>query len=380
MSNFSIYRVGNKLALSGGNVLRTKILPLISGGQYHSILNDFSDYTVWGWGNNNSGQLGDNTILPKCIPISTLGQKKIFQTIASNEGTSFGLTSSGVIWGWGINNVYYLGDGSTINKCTPVSIHGTKKTFCKITAGAIVSSGIDHKGQIWCWGWGFRGTIGDNDTAIRCTPVSIYGTKKTFCEISSGREYMSSLDKNGMVWSWGHNAFGQLGDNSTTNRCTPVSIHGAKKTFCYISATYNHTYAIDINNQVWGWGLNNYGIIGDNSVTVRYTPVSIHGTKKTFCHITGGYTHSVGIDTVGQIWGWGGNQYGQIGDNTTTSRRTPVSIHGSKKTFCYIAAGWFHSLGVEYNGNLWSWGNNFDGQLGDNSTTSRRTPVRVCNL
>jgi len=130
---------------------------------------------------------------------------------------------------------------------------------------------------------------------------------------------------------------------------------------------------------VWCWGYNSKGQLGDNTITQRLTPVSIHVTK-TFCSINGGHYHSLGIDYTGQVWGWGYNNYGQLGDNSILSKLTPVSIHGTKKTFCSINSDYLHSLGIDYTGQVWAWGHNGSGQLGNNSRMSERTPIRVCNL
>ena len=126
-------------------------------------------------------------------------------------------------------------------------------------------------------------------------------------------------------WSWGYNYYGQLGDNSVTSRLTPVSILGGKKTFCQVTAGSNHTVGLDLRGQVWSWGYNNYGQLGDNSVTSRRTPVSILGSKKTFCQVTAGYGQTVGVDYLGQVWGWGYNNYGQLGIHN--DKYTPVRVY-----------------------------------------------------
>jgi alpha-tubulin suppressor-like RCC1 family protein len=198
--------------------------------------------------------------------------------------------------------------------------------------------------------------------------------------ISAGQYHTTELDNNSKIWSWGYNNYGQLGDNSVTSRRTPVSILGNKKNFYKNSTGESHTVAIDYTGQVWSWGSNSYGRLGDNTVIARSTPVSILGNKKTFCKINAGYSHTVTIDYTGQVWSWGYNNTGQLGDNSVTSKLTPVSILGNKKTFCHIAAGQYHTVAIDYTGQVWSWGYNGYGQLGDNSVTSKNTPVKVCNL
>jgi alpha-tubulin suppressor-like RCC1 family protein len=165
-----------------------------------------------------------------------------------------------------------------------------------------------------------------------------------------------AIDKNGRAWGWGLNSSGRLGDNSVTSRRTPVSVLGAVKTFCLISAGGSHTMAINKNGRAWGWGLNSNGQLGDNSVTSRLTPVSVLGAVKTFCQISAGNAHTMVIDKNGRAWGWGLNSSGRLGDNSVTSRRTPVSVLGAVKTFCKISVGYSHTIAMDKNGRVWGWG------------------------
>jgi alpha-tubulin suppressor-like RCC1 family protein len=348
----------------------------IAGENDHSLGLD-KNGLVWGWGNNVYGQLGINSINSKNTPVSILGGLKTFCQIAAGYYHSLGIDKNGLVWGWGNNAYGQIGIGNYLNRYIPHNINGINKTFSQIAAGYYHSLGIDKNGLVWSWGYGSLGQLGDNSTTSRRTPVSILGNKKTFCQIAGGSTHSLGIDKNGLVWGWGYNGRGQLGNNSTTSKNTPVSILGGLKTFCQIDGGGSHSFGIDKNGLVWGWGYNNKGQIGDNSVTSRRTPVSILGGLKTFCQIDGGNLHSLGLDKNGLVWGWGYNNKGQLGDNSVTSRRTPVSILGGLKTFCQIAGGEFHSLGIDKNGLVWSWGNNAYGQLGNNSTTSRRTPVSL---
>ena len=339
---------------------------------------------TWAWGYNTKGQLGNNSTVSTCIPVSIQGAKKTFCKVytSSSEQYSFGIDKNGQIWGWGYNYYGMLGDNSTTSKCTPVSIQGNKKTFCQISAGSYLGFGIDKNGILWGWGYNNFGCLGDNSTTSKRTPISIQGNKKTFCQISIGTHYHSSgIDYKGQAWGWGYNKYGQLGNNSIICTCTPVSIQGAKKTFCQISVGNDNVSAIDKNGQIWCWGLNGYGELGDNSTVSRCTPVSIKGAKKTFCQIsTGKFHYTLGLDNNGQIWGWGSNVNGYLGNNSTSSICTPVSIQGAKKTFCYLSAGVYNASAIDYNGHVWTWGVNNYGQLGDNTTLQRLTPVRVCNF
>lgn len=339
-----------------------------------------TDGQIWGWGYNILGQLGDGSKTSRLTPVSIHGNKKTFCKINGGLNYTIGLEYNGQVWAWGYNAYGNLGDDSTTNRCTPVSVLGAKKTFCKITSGQNHIIVLQNNGQIWGWGYNNNGQLGDNTVASKRTPVSILGGKKTFCEISASQYSTFGIEHDGQVWSWGYNTYGLLGIDSLDNKSTPVSVLGNKKTFCKIAGGTNHAIGLDYNGQVWAWGYNLYGRIGDNSLTSRLTPVSILGDKKTFCKITGGQNHTVCIQHNGQVWSWGYNNNGQLGDDSTTSKRTPVSIHGNKKTFCQISTGQNHTIGIEHNGNIWTWGYNTHGQIGDNSTTPRYTPVRVCNI
>jgi alpha-tubulin suppressor-like RCC1 family protein len=367
------YIVNNKLALSGGKAL-TICVPIvnITGTLYNSLILTKQNQ-IWGWGVNSNGELGINSVVSKLTPVSILGNFKVFCYIDAGEYHVLALDINGLVWSWGYNGNGQLGDNSVVSKLTPVSVLGTLKTFCKITGGSACSLGIDKNGLIWSWGDNTNGQLGINSTVSKSTPVSILGTKKTFCQIVNfGQQtiivesHSTGIDKNGLVWSWGLNSFGVLGNNSVTSRRTPVSILGALKTFCKISGGYYHSLAIDKNGLIWSWGSNQYGQLGINSVVSYSTPISVLGTLKTFCQIAAGYYYSLGLDKNGLVWAWGLNNYGTLGDNTGSgsNKSTPVSILGNLKTFCQINSGGVYSLALDYKGNIWSWGDNRNGALG----------------
>jgi alpha-tubulin suppressor-like RCC1 family protein len=343
---------------------------------------------AWGWGKNGYGQVGDNTIVSKLTPVSVLGTVKTFCQISSGNGFTLAIDKNGRAWGWGRNGYGQLGDNTINSKLTPVSVLGTVKTFCQIatSAASYAALAIDKYGKVWSWGYNFFGQLGWGiwPTAIY-TPKGISGSIKTFCKITFGGglndAILSAIDRYGKVWCWGDNNTGGLGDNTLLGKITPVSIVGTVKTFCQISTGDSHTSAIDKNGRAWGWGINGYGQLGDNTIVSQRTPVSVLGTVKTFCKISVGVSFSMAIDKNGRAWGWGINDVGQLGNNAIVSQRTPVSVLGTVKTFCQIHTGPYHVLAIDKNGRAWAWGNNNQAQIGDNSDnnviTSRRTPVSV---
>ena len=361
------------------------VLPQISAGRNHAFFIRTTG-RLFGWGGNNpNGQVGDNTTQDKCTPVSVAGAVKTFCKISAGNLFSLSIDKNGRAWAWGNNSRQQLGENTTQNRCTPVSVLGAVKTFCEISAGGEHSVAIDKNGRAWAWGYNLLNQLGDTTTTQRATPVSVAGVVKTFCKISAGGYHTSVIDNRGRAWSWGYNNVGQLGDNTTTQRATPVSVLGVVKTFCEIFANINQlgsqqfTVAISNLGRVWGWGENSTGQLGDNTLVSKRTPVSVLGTVKTFCKIAAGRGHVVSIDKNGRVWSWGSNSNGQLGINSTVviSRLTPVSVLGAVKTFCSISAGEEYSLAVDKNGNAWAWGAFSSGQLGNALYTSYRSPVSL---
>ncbi len=335
---------------------------------------------IFGWGRNTVGQIGDNTITNRCTPVSVAGTTKTFCQIRAGNSHTAAIDKNGRVWTWGNNFQGQLGDNSITSRRTPVSVAGTTKTFCQIMSGFSHTAAIDKNGRVWAWGSNASGQLGDNTVVSKITPISILGATKTFCKIGGTANYTVAIDKNGLVWAWGVNLVGQLGDNTITPRCTPVSVAGTTKTFCQITTGLGHTVAIDKNGTVWGWGRNDFGQLGDNTVISKRTPVSVAGTTKTFCQIGAGVSHTIAIDKNGRVWTWGLNSNGQLGDNSITNKCTPISVGGTTKTFCKITGGSCNTIAIDKDGRVWAWGFNNNGELGDNTTLSRLTPVRVYNL
>jgi len=355
----------------------------ISAGACHTLAID-KNGRLWAWGRNVWGELGDGTLIQRNTPVSVVGTVKTFCEIATGTCHSLAIDKSGIVWAWGNNGFGVLGNNiNGLSKCTPVSVYGTK-TFCQIaTGGAFFTShisAIDQNGRVWAWGNNLAGQLANNSTSVQYSPVSILGVVKTFCKINVGACHTVAIDKNGRAWAWGFNGQGQLGDNSLTSRRTPVSVLGTTKTFCQIAGGSSHTIAIDKNGRVWAWGLNTNGQLGDNTLLSKRTPVSVLGTTKTFCSIYGGNLYSTGIDKDGIIWSWGLNSTGQLGDNTLLSKTTPVSLVGTRKTFCKIGGGGAHNTAIDQYGQVWAWGSNGSGQLGDNTSTQKCTPVSLAGV
>jgi alpha-tubulin suppressor-like RCC1 family protein len=275
---------------------------------------------VWSWGGSNSGRLGDGSPLGaftyRSTPVAIAGQPKTFCEISVGSVGSLAIDKYGKIWGWGSNSSGSLGINQAAACCaiTPVPIYGNK-TFCKVAAykgtGNIHSLAIDNYGKLWAWGNNTSGQLGIN-TAInsQLTPVAVLGEPKIFCKITNGYLCSFGIDNDGQVWAWGYSRFGtSLGINENSGlTLTPKKLYGSKKTFCEISSgggssLGNLTYGIDKDGQLWRWGK---------------TPVAIFPYQR-FCKINAATNYQLAIDTDGRAWAWGDTQYGSCGHSDTST-------------------------------------------------------------
>lgn len=191
---------------------------------------------------------------------------------------------------------------------------------------------------------------------------------------AAGGLHSVALKNDGTVWTWGGNAYGQLGDGLATNRSTPTQVSGLTGV-TGVSAGYYHTLALKEDGTVWSWGHNLHGQLGDGTTTNRSRPVQVAGLNNIVAVAAYGY-HSVALRNDGTIWSWGSNAYGEIGDGTTTSRFTPVQVSQITNAFA-IAAGANHTVALSQDGSAFGWGNNIYGQLGNGTTTAASAPVQV---
>jgi alpha-tubulin suppressor-like RCC1 family protein len=231
--------------------------------------------------------------------------------------------------------------------------------------------------QAWAWGFNTNGQLGDQTATDRSSPVIISGGFADWCEINAGNSHSLAVRTDGTAWAWGSNGQGRLGDGSVTNQSSPVSVVGGFGDWCQISAGGNHSLAVRTDGTAWAWGFNGNGRLGDGSVTNRNSPVSVVGGFGDWCQISAGRFHSLAVRTDGSAWAWGYNGQGRLGDGSVTNQSSPVSVVGGFSDWCEISAGLAHSLAVRTDGTAWAWGCNTNGQLGDSTITDRSSPVSV---
>ncbi|MBI4947670.1 MAG: VCBS repeat-containing protein [Bacteroidetes bacterium] len=349
-----------------------------------------SDGTVKATGENLFGQLGDGTTINKTTPVQVSGLTDIV-AVATGWNYSIALKNDGTVWAWGDNFFGALGDGTNIERHTPVQVHGTGNVGF-LTGIIAISTGSDHclalksDGTVWAWGSNATGELGDGTITGRLTPVQVHGTGNVgfltgIKAIAGGHRFSLAVNTTGKVWSWGWDVWGQLGDGGGADKYTPVSVSGLTSGVIGISAGYSHSLAVKSNGTVFSWGTNLWGQLGDGTNNDHNTPVSVTALS-SITAVAAGNVQSIFLKNNGTVWTCGHNASGELGDFTLVNKSTPIQVHGFNNVgfltnIVSIVGEKQHSLATKSDGTSWAWGINDIGQLGDGTTTNRNTPVQV---
>jgi alpha-tubulin suppressor-like RCC1 family protein len=231
--------------------------------------------TLWSWGFNSSGQLGTNTIIARSSPVSVVGGFTDWCQVSAGCLHSLGLRTNGTAWAWGFNSSGQLGDNTVTARSSPVSVVGGFTDWCQVSGGQFHSLALRINGTAWAWGLNSSGQLGDNTQTARSSPVSVLGGFTDWCQVSAGRCHSLGVRTNGTAWAWGDNGQGRLGDNTQTARSSPVSVLGGFTDWCQVSAGGSHSLGLRTNGTAWAWGFNGNGQLGDNTITDRSSPVSV---------------------------------------------------------------------------------------------------------
>ena len=332
---------------------------------------------AYAWGSNSSGDLGNGTTTSTSSPVSVVGGFTDWTQLSAGDSHSLGVRANGTAWAWGGNTNGQIGDDSITARSSPVSVIGGFSDWTQLSAGAGFSLGLRANGLAYAWGLNTDGQLGDDSITARSSPVSVVGGFSDWTQLSAGGSHSLGVRANGTAWAWGANGDGQLGDDSTTQRSSPVSVVGGFANWTQLSAGGSHSLGLIATGIAYAWGDNTNGQLGDDSSTARSSPVSVSHEFNNWTQLSAGTEHSLGLRANGGAWAWGLNTNGQLGDDSVTARSSPVSVVGGFSNWVQLSAGGSHSLGLLANGIAYAWGDNGSGRLGDNSTTSTSSPVSV---
>lgn len=291
------------------------------------------DGTLWLAGINNYAQIGIDSPSNISSPTQISGTSWCRVQTTSNQSTLFAIRCDGTLWSWGENTTGSLGQNDLVDRSSPTQIPGT--TWNDIRSYASHVAALKSDNTLWSWGNNTNGHLGQSDRTHRSSPVQIPGT--TWCKVAVGCCFSLALRTDNTLWSWGTNTDGQLGVNDRVHRSSPVQIPGT--TWCDIAAGLYSSFALRTDNTLWSFGGSTNGELGANNRISRSSPVQIPGT--TWCKLPDGYNHltSFAIKSDDTLWGWGFNDIGQLGQSDVTSRSSPVQISGQNWKCVYTGSG-----------------------------------------
>ena len=326
---------------------RDELIRDISGGTNYSVVLK-SDGSVWSLGQNICGQLGDNTVNDNASLIEAVGpvgEGHLTGITAIATGLSFtvGLKADGTVWTWGLNTNGQLGDGTLDDKHYPVQAIGVTDVVA-VAAGGSHSLALKNDGTIWAWGANVKGQLGDNTLVTSSTPLQVKDPTGTgnitgIIAIAAGNTSSVALKSDGTVWTWGANTYGQLGDNTLVDKKLPLQVLGEGgvgylEGVNAISTSGGFVIAKKVDGTVWAWGLNTNGQLGDGTATNKSTPVKVLGPGEVefltgVAAISAGTNHNLFLKADGTVWGVGSNIYGQLGEGRLGENLTrPIQISG----------------------------------------------------
>ncbi|WKD37046.1 sialidase [Streptomyces xanthophaeus] len=341
--------------------------------------------TVLSWGAGRTGQLGNGTLADSLSPSSVTslfrGDVDEISAGGTSSADSFVLArTDSTVKSWGHNSSGQLGNGGNTNQTVPTTV--PRLTNIKsVAAGGKHGLALDTSGQVYSWGDNAYGQLGNNRTGdSRTVPDRVQGMPKVK-QISAGCDFSLALLENGKVYAWGRGIHGQLGNGSRATSSVPRQVQGLEN-IVEVDAGCHHALALTAEDTVKSWGYNLYGQLGNSSTKSSTLPVDVDWVEGV-SDIEAGAFHNYVKTSDSHVWGWGNNQYGQLlegdesfGDNVSRTNRTaPVEIPRLEGVQ-HLAAGARHGVAVTAD-DVFTWGHNGEGQLGNGTTVPRYESVKI---
>ncbi len=338
------------------------------------------------WGPNGRGQLGDGTTIDRTRPVPV--SRGSLTTVETGSNHTCGLTRSGQVYCWGSNGSGQLGDGTFADRSVPTVIGAF--TFSSVSAGSQYTCGIAGS-LAYCWGNNVLGQLGDGTTTFRTLPVQVAPpagqlTPLEFTALSAGNHHTCGTTATGAAYCWGSNNSGQLGDGTTLNQPTPVAVappsgQSTALAFTTLSVGFSHSCGLTEAGVIYCWGGNSSGQLGDGTTSDHSRPAPVVALV-AFTAVEAGAAYTCGLGSTGVAYCWGFNGFGQLGDGTTTERTLAAQVappvgQSTPLAFASVNAGGAHTCGATREGQAYCWGNNRDGQLGAGTTGRSAVPVAV---
>jgi len=348
---------------------------------YPNLIPGVKTPALWMWGSNSSGQLGNNTVVNRSSPAQTITGGANWSQAACGYQHTACVKTDGTLWMWGGNSYSgQLGDNTIVDRSSPVQTITGGTNWKQVACGYFHTAGVKTDGTLWLWGRNAYGELGIGNTGIKSSPVQTITGGANWTQVSASSSFVgfsAGVKSDGTLWLWGFNGYGQLGDNTTVNKSSPVQTITGGTNWKQVSCGYGHVACVKTDGTLWLWGNNTIGQLGNNTTARRSSPVQTIAGGTNWKQVACGQSHTAAVKTDGTLWLWGFNAFGQLGNNTTGSRSSPVQTIAGGTNWKNVSCGSAHTACVKSDGALWLWGFNAFGQLGKNTTGNRSSPVQT---
>lgn len=344
------------------------------------------------WGDNTFGSLGTHDLVHRSSPVQTCAggnnwndcatAKNSFDdpiVIAADYMNSAGIKTDGTLWCWGSNGYGGIGNNSTQKYSSPIQTVAGGTTWQQVSVGYGHTSAIKTDGTLWIWGRNLYGQLGNNNTNPISSPIQTVTGGTNWKQVSASGNFTAAVKQDGTLWLWGNNILGILGDNTSTDKSSPIQTVTGGSNWKQVSGGYQHCCAIKTDGTLWGWGYNATGQLANYAGSQISSPVQTVTGGTNWKQVACGYQHTCAVKTDGSLWCWGFNAYGQLGDNTIVNRSSPVQTVVGGNNWKLVSAGGSTTAAIKTDGSLWVWGRNISGNIGDNTTLHRSSPVQTAN-
>lgn len=300
----------------------------VSAGSEHTLALK-GDGTVWSWGRNDNGQLGIGSQSPTSTPRTPVQVSGLANIVAIAAGQDFSaaLRSDGTVWTWGGNGRGDLGDNSGARQTRPVRVTALPANIEAIAAGDLHMLALDATGTVWAWGQNSRGEIGDGSSAFERDLPVVLGSLANITAIGAGAEHSLARQIGGAVFAWGKNQDGQVGDGTQSDRNVPTRV---AQLAASVAAAGGGAFSIALkaDGLLSAWGYNFFGQLGNGGNATSTTPAPV-STLSAVSAVSAGDNHALALRNDGQVWAWGRNDLGPLGVSATvSSANTPLQVAG----------------------------------------------------
>lgn len=299
--------------------LLTDVISIAGGGDHSLALKN--DSTVWAWGYNGWGELGNGTNTDSNVPVLISSLERIIAISGCGYGHSIALKNDGTVWTWGRNSEGQLGNGSNTNSNIPVQVTSLTN-ITEIVIGGYHSLALKNDSTVWAWGVNDFGQLGNGSNTDSNIPVQVLGLSGIIAVAAGGYAHSLALKNDGTVWTWGYNLAGQLGNGTNTDSNVPVQVSFLAG-ITMIAGGGNNSLALKNDSTVWAWGFNGAGALGNGTYTDSNVPIQISALTDII-DVAGGGSHCFAMKSDNTVWAWGNNDAGALGNGNNTASLVPV--------------------------------------------------------